>query len=700
MKNKLLLLGMFCLLAGSGLQAQISYGGSPRFLDTNPLRNSGTNHVSPAPNASNPDFITMPAFDLDSVLQSDKLNERNMRGAYSFAYKFFTNIARGKDGMETVLPDGTRVWQVGIASRGAYSINLLFTEFEIPEGAQLFIYNANHSHVIGAFDARNNSPERLLPTRPVAGDSIIVEYSEPANAEFRGQLVIGEVNHDYRDVLRAEPKTDAGGNTYACMPDALFSNANKELIRSSLLLMINGNTLCSGNLINNTKNDGTPYVLTAVHCLNNPATTPFPRPEEYYVTQAGTIVAFFNYNRPVDDHQMKGSEEMSLAGAYPAAILERKDIALLEFKETPPDYYNAYFAGWNADTLLSLPSPPFSNLHHPDGAVTKYGKSSQNIVSYSYTEYGFDPKSHWLVPAWDTGSTHAGSSGSALFDNSNRIVGGLTGGISTCQSGGYDWFSSLNSGWAVNGGNNPLVNALDPYLSGIKQLGGFDPHAENPFRRAQTDAWFSVAPVIGQKAKEFNETENSDLFGVFVQMPATAVTNVSNALIKVYLGKQEPTNLVKQQSVATQYVDYNSTQHDFEQKDKTMTVPTETFVAFDSCVSVGKHFYVTYQTPTGQSSQALPADIQPLLRDGSLSPEPVDPMHKMWYVRADHQVVLSETEPAAGELRVYSVTGQFVETIALAPDQQEAVLQPQAKGTIGIVRVVRGQRSYVIKIVY
>ena len=40
--------------------------------------------------------------------------------------------------------------------------------------------------------------------------------------------------------------------------------------------------LCSGALINNAKNDGTPYFLTANHCINTES-------------EAGTVLAYFNY---------------------------------------------------------------------------------------------------------------------------------------------------------------------------------------------------------------------------------------------------------------------------------------------------------------------------------------------------------------------------------------------------------------------
>jgi hypothetical protein len=239
-----------------------------------------------------------------------------------------------KDASLTTLPDGTTVRQIGIRSKGAYSINLLLRNFEIPEGAKLFVYSADHSYIIGSFDHRNNSPGKILPLQPVAGEAIIVEYSESPNTAFKGNFTIAEVNHDYRDFLRSEPAAD-NNTQFACMPDAFCSDADDQTIRSTVLLIINGTTLCTGSLINNTADVEIPYLLTAVHCLNTTAS--FPQEWDYYDTKAGSIIAFFNYNRPVCGTKMKGTEEMSLAVAHPRVILEKNDVALLEFQDTPPD---------------------------------------------------------------------------------------------------------------------------------------------------------------------------------------------------------------------------------------------------------------------------------------------------------------------------------------------------------------------------
>ena len=53
--------------------------------------------------------------------------------------------------------------------------------------------------------------------------------------------------------------------------DKIQKNHNKR----SVGLMLMNNSLCSGSLINNTENDGTPYFLTAEHCTVGENTSTF-----------------------------------------------------------------------------------------------------------------------------------------------------------------------------------------------------------------------------------------------------------------------------------------------------------------------------------------------------------------------------------------------------------------------------------------
>ena len=131
------------LLMTLPLVAQVSHGGRP--LPLSALRSAESDWL-----------VEMPAFDLAEQLRIDSLEATDLRNGFRFAYKFLTDYRPDNAGRWFTLPDGTRVWRFGIRSRGACSLNLLFTEYELPEGAQLFLYNADQSQVLGAFNHLNN----------------------------------------------------------------------------------------------------------------------------------------------------------------------------------------------------------------------------------------------------------------------------------------------------------------------------------------------------------------------------------------------------------------------------------------------------------------------------------------------------------------------------------------------------------------
>ena len=173
-----------------------------------------------------------------------------------------TDYTPENSGTRFTLSDGTRVWRLGIRSQGALSLNLLFSSYHVPEGAKLFLYNSDQTDVRGAFNHLNNSDLGLLPVAPIEGEELIIEYQEPADAEFPGELVVGEVNHGYRDFRISGPQEDL--QSFACMPAIAClqdtTDRYDEVERSVVLLIIDGSIGCTGTLVNNTANDGTPYL--------------------------------------------------------------------------------------------------------------------------------------------------------------------------------------------------------------------------------------------------------------------------------------------------------------------------------------------------------------------------------------------------------------------------------------------------------
>ena len=384
-RHKLLLLLLVLLLAPTGF-SQISHGGQPLPVNASAYTRALQPMAIP--------FVEMPSFDLQQALLRSSDEEKRFR-SLEFAHKFHVSLRPDNSGITFTTLDNRKVWRVGIRSRNAYSVNILFSKFRLPEGAKVFVYNSDQSEVLGSFTHENNSELNLLPVQPIAGDEIIVEYQEPLDAPFKGEIEIGEVNHDFRGIFRATEPRDP---SQSCHPDIVCYPEDIQPGSGVVARIINGTTYCTGSLVNNTTGDGTPYLLTATHCINRDYDPSFLANRRYNMV-AGTIVAFFSYQSPVCGHEIRGPLQMTMASADSVLISERYDISLLRFKQVPPKEYQPYYLGWN---VSASPQPPFHGLHHPNGGVKKVAVENDPLVigSFDNPKYNMEPNGHWAVRGW------------------------------------------------------------------------------------------------------------------------------------------------------------------------------------------------------------------------------------------------------------------------------------------------------------
>jgi len=315
---------------------------------------------------------------------------------------------------------------------------------------------------------------------------------------------------------------------------------------------------------------------------------------------------------------MKGTQEMSIAGATPLSIAIKNDMALLRLKDTIPDYYQPYYAGWNVDPNAGA-NVPFVNIHHPQAFVAKYGNTNMNLTMGSFDNTLFNPGVHWQVSGWDVGSTAAGSSGSPLFDNQGLLVGGLTGGSSSCSGtsptkGASDYFFALYKSWEYTPDIGDLLkNSLDPQSSGVTQLKGYDPYSDNPlFRLKNLDynngdtlvnsSMTDQGLVFGNdslKMKEFAEKfsteKDAELVGVYLLVPPIYTINPTSVTIKAYKDSLLEENLVDSTVFYPTFSEYDADSASFVETPKTMYASaTESFVKFQEEAVVGKKFYISY----------------------------------------------------------------------------------------------------------
>ena len=93
----------------------------------------------------------MESFDIPEMMAEDEANKEFKHIPYRFGKNFYRGDHLNNSGKWNTLPSGDRVWLKGYRSSGAYSLNLIFDQFYIPEGATMFVYSENGEQVIGGY---------------------------------------------------------------------------------------------------------------------------------------------------------------------------------------------------------------------------------------------------------------------------------------------------------------------------------------------------------------------------------------------------------------------------------------------------------------------------------------------------------------------------------------------------------------------
>ena len=425
MLNSILKIALITLLLNP-LFSQVSSGGTPKSVQ------QGLVSSLPA--------MVLPSVDKESLLAEDKL-EMAKDVPYRFGASIEVNYNLENSGVwEDAI--GGRIWRLSIKSEDAYSLNLIYDRFILPEGAELYVYDEEMNTVLGAFTHENNKIHESFSTSPTEGDITILEYFEPENVLFSGEIQVSSVVHGYRDVFfnkeRGYGDSGSCNNNVNC---SQFSDWEAEVRSVAMILTSGGSRLCSGALVNNVRQDLTPYFLTANHCLGGESNWIF----------------MFEYESAGCSNS-NGPTYKTVQGSTLLANSSSSDFALLRLDETPPESYNIHYSGWDASG--STPSTPVC-IHHPSGDIKK--------ISFDYNNAS-NAGNYWDINSWDDGTTEPGSSGSPLFDgNSHRIVGQLYGGTASCTSLTYDTYGKVSSSWG-----NGMRNYLDPDNTGANVLDGMD----------------------------------------------------------------------------------------------------------------------------------------------------------------------------------------------------------------------------------
>jgi PKD repeat protein len=412
---------------------------------------------------------------ISSLLAADSAD--NIPNRYGVVQQLGIDIKSA--GTKTEITGKGTIWQYEINSPQAYSLGIRFSTFNLPEGAKVFIYNETNTQVAGAFTALNNHADNKLSIAEFTGTNAIIEYFEPLGAAFSGQLVLGSVSQAYKDIQSSSSSTSSSSSRVGinCTQGSSWQDAKHSVCR----ITFNDTEytyICTGFLVNNIREDGTPYFQTANHCLSSD-------------DEASTLVAYFNY----ENSTCSGSDaslSQSLSGATLKATNSYTDFTLLELTETPPTSYSPYYAGWDASSR----SPQAGTcIHHPQGtakciSLDYSAPTSYNGVILWDNSTTTAKNTHWDV-TFNVGNTESGSSGSPLFDDNQRAIGQLHGGDDT-----ESFYGKFSLSWDYSStSSQQLKTWLDPDNTGTEQL----------------DGSFLIAPVAAFSASYTSACVNSTI---------------------------------------------------------------------------------------------------------------------------------------------------------------------------------------------
>jgi hypothetical protein len=524
----LLLQTLIFLLGSFSLHGQVEFPGEPLGINRQ-LKAASVIYTLPPPDP----------LEISALRESNRLS---ISKPLSFAIIRQVNLSPEVHGSWSREGD-MRVWRVHLISPEAYSLGAIFNTYELMPGVKVFLYDPGQSMVKGAFTSGNNKSSGVLPVGHIPGQELVIEMQVPLGMDHYGELELESVSHAFLDINQNSYRYDCGPGEFncaqACEIDVnCYEGDDWWMVKPSVVMLIinkidEGTTeWCTGVLVNNAAYDGTPYLLTAQHCIG--------------IDQHAEQTVFqFNYESAEcfgDD----GPLNMSVSGSEIMTVGDSIDFSLVKLSLDPPPSYGVYYAGWDR---ANVPTTPSTTIHHPWGDVKKISFDHENPsipekqadVPYAdLDEYHYF--SFWWIRRWDIGTTEGGSSGGPLFNSSGRLIGTLSGGRASCgDSIGYDpdtdrviynqafnyddYFTRFGMSWDYEEEKgNELAQWLDPLGTGVKTLGGYNPTSLEQVQ-AITEERFQVFP--NPASRQFSIVSNSRT----AADASYVIRNISGALL-------------------------------------------------------------------------------------------------------------------------------------------------------------------------
>ena len=377
---------------------------------------------------------------------------------------------------------GSIAWATSIHVDEAYRLRLHLLDVQLPPGARMWVWGAGGE--AREFGLELRAPAGDLWTPSVEGPDLMLEVHAPVSAAA-ARFTLREVLELF-PVGAAQPLSlatnhgpsvpafpagstgwSAGDERVVPSQDSTACLVDAACVESSGLLTVlqhavaqlhfverSSSFLCTGGLLNNTRADGTPYLLTAHHCLSDQAV-------------ASTLEAFFQYEDP--SCGVVASQESDFPHTNGATLLatgatgSQSDFTLVRLAGSIPA--DSTFLGWSADPGALANGTLLFRVSYPLGRPQAF---SETQVFASATECAGTLRPNYIYSAKvpNGGDTAGGSSGAPLVMENGQVVGQLYG---EC---GDPFNNCSQSNTVVDGAFAQTFPAISQWLDPSSTVGG------------------------------------------------------------------------------------------------------------------------------------------------------------------------------------------------------------------------------------
>lgn len=330
--------------------------------------------VSQLPATSTPTLITLPALEAQALrtrMKSASADFNAQRGTGALQVGFaraVTQTARdiGPLLRSQTLGDGSRVAALTLNSTGALGIRIPAIVHSLPAGSTLRWlgrdqsghaeqYSSDEIQSIQAeYRAMGLTDEQALTLHgPIFdGPAATLEVHIPAGSQVADvRIAMSNLQHLWiapDDAITGQARRETEiGLAEPCHINAMCHACEfqRRAVAKYFISYSNGNmSVCTGTLLNNTRDDQTPYFATAWHCVNDNATVASVRSFWFFHAQscdANTV------NR--DWKEIGGWYNLDKRGAQVLWTNVAQDFTLLELKNIPPRVtFSGSYIGTNA----------------------------------------------------------------------------------------------------------------------------------------------------------------------------------------------------------------------------------------------------------------------------------------------------------------------------------------------------------------